>query len=55
MSVPYFVFGLLAVVVGYLGLLHVLNDSFLVGLVCFFLAYFIAFFNLTAYIKEVTK
>jgi len=55
MSIPHFVVGLLTVCIGYLGLLHVLIDNFLLGLVCFFMAYFIAVFNLKSYIEEVTK
>lgn len=55
MSIPHFVLGLLSVVVGYLGLLHVLIDNFLVGLVCFFLAYCVACFNLKSYLEEMTK
>jgi hypothetical protein len=55
MSIPHFVLGLLSVVVGYLGLLHVLNNNLMVGLVCFFLAYCVAAFNLKSYIEEMTK
>lgn len=55
MSFPHFVLGLLAVVVGYLGLLHVLNNNLMVGLVCFVSAYIIAAFNLKSYVEEMTK
>lgn len=55
MSTPYFVLGFLAVVIGYIGLLHVLNDDLLLGFLCLVSAYTISFFNLKNYIKEVTK
>jgi hypothetical protein len=42
-------------VIGYIGLLHVLNEDLIIGFVAFFLAFTIAYFNLTSYISEATK